>query len=161
MIKDPTPQVPGSKERPVSPPMPVDAGTPQFRKIYIDQLTCQGTKTGIMVRGLPEMAIQDIGIKNAVIQCDRGLICIEADRVALQNVMLLPTTTNPVLEVHNSQNISLDGITYPPAAAVLLRVSGAAKTKNIKLTNTTTSSARLALELGDGVKKSAVAVAKK
>jgi polygalacturonase len=161
MIKDPAPQVAGSKERPVSPPMPVDAGTPQFRRIYIDQLTCMGARTGIMVRGLPEMAIQDIGIKNAVIQSERGLICIEADRVALQHVTLLPTTTDPVLEVHNSQNISLDGIGYPPGAAVLLRVSGPAKAKNIKLTNTSPSAARLALELGAGVKKSAVAVAKK
>ena len=84
MIKDPTPAVAGSKERPVSPPKPVDESTPQFRKIYIDHLTCNGAKTGIMVRGLPEMAIQDISIQNAVIKSDQGLVCIEADRINLK-----------------------------------------------------------------------------
>ena len=72
MIKDPSPQVAGSKERPASPPKPVDESTPQFRKIYIDNVTCNGAKTGIMVRGLPEMAIQDISIKNAVLKSRSG-----------------------------------------------------------------------------------------
>jgi polygalacturonase len=161
MIKDPAPQVAGSKERPASPPMPIDAGTPQFRKISIDQLTCIGAKTGILVRGLPEMAIQDISIRNAVLQCDKGLVCIEADRVTLQNVTLLPTATDPVLEVHNSQHITLDGITYPTGAAVLLRASGATKSKDINLLHTNTTLAKQALELGAGLKKSAVTVAKK
>jgi polygalacturonase len=160
MIKDPTPAVPGSKERPVSPPKPVDESTPQFRKIYIDHVTCNGAKTGILVRGLPEMAIQDINIQNAVIKSDQGLICIEADRISLKNVTLLPTSTTPVMEVHNSRNITLDGIAYPPGAAVLLRASGAEKARNIRLLNTDTSRAKQVLELGAGVKTGAVVVKK-
>jgi hypothetical protein len=105
------------------------------------------------VRGLPEMAIQDISIQNAVLKSDQGLVCIEADRISLKNVTLLPTATNPVMEVHNSQNITLDGIAYPPGAAVLLRASGAEKAKNIRLLNTDTRQAKQALELGAGVKK--------
>jgi hypothetical protein len=158
MIKDPTPQVPGSKERPTSPAMPVDAGTPQFRRIYLSHLTCQGARTGILLRGLPELAIQDISIREAVLRCDRGLICIEAKDISLQHVALLPAATDPVLEVHNSQNITLDDIAYPANAAVLLRVSGAEKSRNIRLLHTATKPARQALELGAGVKKSAVLV---
>jgi DNA sulfur modification protein DndE len=161
MIKDPSPQVAGSKERPVSPPKPVDESTPQFRKIYIDHATCNGAKTGIMVRGLPEMAIQDISIQNTVLKSDKGLICIEANRISLKNVTLLPTTTDPVMEVHNSQNITLDGIRYAPGAAVLLRVSGAEKTKAVTLTNTDVSKAKQALELGTGVNKKVVTMGKK
>ncbi|SHK53485.1 glycoside hydrolase family 28 protein [Hymenobacter psychrotolerans] len=104
MIKDPTPQVAGSKERPVSPAKPVDEGTPQFRKIAIRNVTCNGARTGILVRGLPEMSIKDISIENAVLQADKGLVCIEADGIKLKNVTLLPTSTDPVMEVHNSRN---------------------------------------------------------
>jgi DNA sulfur modification protein DndE len=161
MIKDPTPQVAGSKERPVSPAKPVDEGTPQFRKIQIRNVTCNGAKTGIMVRGLPEMAIKDISIENAVLQSDKGLVCIEADNISLKNVTLLPTSTDPVMEVHNSQNITLDNIKYALGATTLLRVSGADKAKNVRLLNTDASKAKQPLELGENVKKKAVTVSKR
>ncbi|HEX8429612.1 glycoside hydrolase family 28 protein [Hymenobacter sp.] len=161
MIKDPTPQVAGSKERPVSPAKPVDEGTPQFRKIQIRNVTCHGAETGILVRGLPEKSIQDISIENAVLQSEKGLVCIEADNINLRNVTLLPTSTDPVMEVHNSQNITLDNIKYAPGAAVLLRVSGAEKAKNVRLINTDTSKAKIGVEFGKDVKKKAVVVSKR
>ncbi|MCC2547481.1 glycoside hydrolase family 28 protein [Hymenobacter sp. BT175] len=161
MIKDPTPQVAGSKERPVSPAKPVDEGTPQFRGISIRNVTCSGARTAILVRGLPEMAIRNISIENAVLQSEKGLVCIEADDIRLKNVTLRPTSTNPVMEVHNSRNITLDNITYPPAATVLLRVSGAEKAQNVKLVNTNTALAKQAVELGQDVKKKAVTVSKR
>jgi polygalacturonase len=161
MIKDPSPQVAGSKERPVSPARPVDESTPQFRKIQMRNVTCNGARTAMLVRGLPEMAIRDISLENAVLQSDKGLVCIEADNISLKNVTLLPTATDPVMEVHNSQNITLDGIRYPAGTAVLLRVSGAEKAKNIRLLNTDVSPAKQALELGAGVGKKAVTISKK
>jgi hypothetical protein len=145
----------------VSPAKPVDESTPQFRKIQMRNVTCNGARTAIMVRGLPEMSIKDISIENAVLQSDKGLVCIEADNISLKNVTLLPTSTDPVMEVHNSQNITLDGIRYAPGAAVLLRVSGAEKAKNVRLLNTDASQAKQALELGTGVTKKAVTLSKK
>ncbi|OON66493.1 glycoside hydrolase family 28 protein [Hymenobacter sp. CRA2] len=161
MIKDPTPQLAGSKERPESPAQPVGEGTPAFRKISMRNVTCNGARTALMVRGLPERAIEDISLENAVLQADKGLVCIEADRISLRNVTLLTTNTDPVMEVHNSQNITLDGIKYAPGATALLRVSGADKAKNVHLRNTDVSKAKLAVEYGAGVKKKAVAVTKK
>jgi DNA sulfur modification protein DndE len=161
MIKDPTPQVAGSKERPVSPAMPVGEGTPLFRKVYMRNVTCNGARTGMLVRGLPERAIQEISLENAVLQSRKGLVCIEAENISLKNVTLLPTDSDPVMEVHNSRNITLDGIKYPPGATTLLRVSGAEKARDVKLTNTDVSKAKLALEYGTGVKKKVVSVAKR
>ncbi|HEX8329489.1 MAG TPA: glycoside hydrolase family 28 protein [Hymenobacter sp.] len=161
MIKDPTPQVAGSKERPVSPAKPVDEGTPQFRGISIRNVTCAGARTAIMVRGLPEMSIKGISIENAVLQAKEGLVCIEADNIRLKNVTLLTSDTDPVMEVHNSKRIALDGIRYRPGASVLLRVSGAEKAQGITLTNTDATKAKQALELGTGVKKKAVTLTKK
>jgi polygalacturonase len=161
MIKDPSPQVAGSKERPVSPPKPVDEGTPQFRGISLKNITCRGARTGLLVRGLPEMSIKDISLTNATLQSDKGLICIEADNIRLKNVTLLPTSTDPVMEVHNSQNITLDDIKYAPGAAVLLRVSGAEKARNVRLLHTDVTKSKVGVEYGEKVKKSAVTVAKK
>jgi len=114
-----------------------------------------------MVRGLPEMAIKDISIENAVLQSEKGLVCIEADNISLKNVTLLPTSTDPVMEVHNSQNITLNNIKYVPGATTLLRVSGADKAKNVRLLNTDTSKAKQPLELGENVKKKAVTMSKR
>ncbi|MBD2716420.1 glycoside hydrolase family 28 protein [Microvirga sp. STR05] len=161
MIRDPSPQVAGSKERPVSPAKPVDESTPQFRKIAIRNVTCNGAKTAILVRGLPEMAIKDISIENAVLQAEKGLVCIEADNIQLKNVTLLPISTAPVMEVHNSRNITLDGIKYPANTATLLRVSGAEKAKNVRLLNTDPGQAKQQLELGEKVTKKVVTVSKK
>ncbi|MBC6612830.1 glycoside hydrolase family 28 protein [Hymenobacter sp. BT507] len=161
MIKDPTPQVAGSKERPASPAKPVDEGTPQFRNMHMRNVTCNGARTALMVRGLPEMAIKDISLENAVLQSQKGLICIEADNIRLHNVAFLSTATDPVLEVHNSQNILLSAIRYPANATTLLRVSGAEKARNIKLLHTDTSAAKQALELGAGMKKKAVTVSQR
>jgi len=157
MIKDPTPAVAGSKERPVSPPKPVDEGTPQFRGISMKNITCNGARTGLLVRGLPEMSIKDISLENAVLQSDKGLVCIEADNIRLKNVTFLTTNTDPVMEVHNSRNITLDGIRYAPGAAVLLRVSGAEKAKNVRLLGTDASQAKVGVEYGQNVKKNVVA----
>lgn len=160
MIKDPA-QAPGATERPTAAARPVDETTPQFRKINIRNVTCNGAKTGIWVRGLPEMSIRDISIENAVLKSQQGLICIEADNLRLKNVTLLPTETNPVMEVHNSRNITLDGIRYAPAATTLLRVTGAGKSKKISLLNTDVSRAKTGVTLGEKVGKKVVTIAKK
>ncbi|KUG09131.1 glycoside hydrolase family 28 protein [Solirubrum puertoriconensis] len=160
MIKDPTPQVAGSKERPVSPALPVGEGTPLFRKIAMRNITCNGARTGLMVRGLPERAIQEIILDNAVLQSNKGLVCIEAEKIRLRNVTFLSRDTDPVMEVHNSQNVELDGIRYAPDAAVLLRVSGAEKARNVQLRNTDASKSRQAVEYGAGVKKKVLTLAR-
>ncbi|RYU78561.1 glycoside hydrolase family 28 protein [Hymenobacter persicinus] len=157
MIKDPAPQVAGSKERPVSPAKPVDEGTPQFRGISMRNITCNGARTALLVRGLPEMSIKDISLENATLQADKGLVCIEADHIRLKNVTLLTRNTDPVMEVHNSRNITLDGIKYTPNAAVLLRVSGPEKAKDVRLLGTDVTKAKVGVEYGEKVKKSAVA----
>jgi polygalacturonase len=161
MIKDPSPQVAGSKERPASPAQPVGEGTPAFRRIQMRNVTCNGARTAMLVRGLPERAIEDISLENAVLQADKGLVCIEAKRISLRNVALLTADTDPVMEVHNSQNITLDGIKYVPQAAVLLRVSGPDKAQDVKLSRTDVSQAKVPVEYGAGVKKKAVSVARK
>jgi DNA sulfur modification protein DndE len=112
------------------------------------------------VRGLPEMAIKDIRIENAVIESKKGLVCQEAENIQLKNVSLFSTDTSPVLEVQNSRDITLDGIQYANNANLLLRVTGD-RTKAVKVVNTNTKSAKKDLEVGPQVGKKTVTVAKK
>jgi len=158
--KDPVPQAGESSAPPVIAAQPLTEGTPQFQHFYIKNVVCKGAETGILVRGLPEMAIKDISLENIVIESQKGMLCQEAENIRLKNVTLLTTETRPVLEVQNSKNISLDGIRYASGADLLLRVSGD-RSQDIRLVNTNTKLAKKSLELGDKVGKKVVQVAAK
>ncbi len=158
MAKDPVPQSGESAAPPVIAAMPLGAGTPQFQHFFIKNVTCQGAETGILIRGLPEMSIKDIHIENAVLECQKGMLCQEAEDVYLKNVTLTAHDTKPVLEVQNSHHVVLDGIHYPANAELLLRVTGD-RSKDIKLTNTDTKQARKDVELGEKLAKKTVTVA--
>jgi DNA sulfur modification protein DndE len=158
--KDPVPQAGESTAPPVIAAQPLNEGTPQFQHFYIKNVACKGAETGILVRGLPEMAIKDISLENIVIESQKGMLCQEAENIRLKNVTLLTKETRPVLEVQNSKNISLDGIKYASGADLLLRVSGD-RSQDIRLVNTNTKLAKKGVELGDKVGKKVVQVAAK
>lgn len=138
---------------------PLNEGTPQFRNFRITNVTCKGANTGILVRGLPEMAVQNIDIENTVLECNKGMVCQEADGIRLKNVTLLSQETKPVLEVQNSRNISFDNLRYTPGAELLLRVTGA-RSKVVTLRNTDTKPAKKGVEMGEKVAKRTVTVSK-
>ena len=140
--KDPVPQHGESNDLPEIPAQPLSEGTPQFRSFQIKNVTCQGAETGILIRGLPEMAVKDILIENAVLQSNKGLVCIEADGIRLKNVTLLTPTGSagqpPVVQVQNSRNVTIDTLRYANNTALLMRVSGS-RSSGIHLVNTDTS----------------------
>ena len=158
--KDPVPMAGESTAPPVMKAEPLNEGTPQLRNFRIRNVTCKGAATGILVRGLPEMAIKDIRIENAVIESQKGLVCQEAENIQLKNVALISTDTSPVLEVQNSRDITFDGIRYASGAELLLRVTGD-RSKAVKLVNTDTKAARKSLETGKDVGKKTVTLAQK
>ncbi|WP_375444439.1 glycoside hydrolase family 28 protein [uncultured Fibrella sp.] len=146
--KDPVPQHGESNELPAIPAQPLSEGTPQFRSFEIRNVTCKGAETGIMVRGLPEMAVRDILIENAVLQSRKGLICIEAERIQLKNVALI-TPAKTVMQIQNSRNLTFDTIRYNEGTDLLMYISGD-RSKDIKLLNTNTSRAKKVAEASAG-----------
>jgi DNA sulfur modification protein DndE len=136
---------------------PLNDGTPVFRNFRIKNVTCKGAATGILVRGLPEMNVQDIEIENVVLESKKGLVCQEGNGIRLKNVSLYSTETKPVMEVQNSQNITLDNIKYASGADLLLRVTGD-RSKAVKLVNTNTKAAKKDVELGQKLSKKVVTV---
>ena len=112
------------REAPKVETLPVTEGTPQFRKIYIKNIVCNGASKAIFVRGLPEMNVIDVSMENMVIQANEGLDCTAGAYIQLTNVALLTTNTNPVMKFSQSHGIVLDRIKYTPGAELLVQVTG-------------------------------------
>lgn len=142
--RDPVPQQGESNELPEIPAQPLSEGTPQFRSFQIHNVTCQGAETGIMIRGLPEMAVKDILIENAVLQSRKGLVCIEAENIRLKNVTLI-SPANTLMQIQNSRQITLDHLSYRDNTDLLMHIAGD-RSKNIQLLNTDTAHARKTVE---------------
>jgi DNA sulfur modification protein DndE len=136
--KDPVPQAGETNELPVMETKPLNEGTPQFRDFHIRNVVCRGAETGILIRGLPEMAIKNITIENASLEANKGIVCVEATDIHLKNITLI-TPAKTVMVVQNSQNVLVDGVHYKPLlsgqpAERLLKIEGD-RSKNVRLVN--------------------------
>ena len=70
--QDPVPLAGEKREPPKVESLPVTEATPQFRKFYITNVSCNGAATAIFVRGLPEMNVQQIELSNMVLASNEG-----------------------------------------------------------------------------------------
>jgi len=152
--KDPVRADGKENELPTIKAEPLNEGTPQFKDFYIKNIVCKGAETAILIRGLPEMAIKNINIENAIIESNKGLVCVEAENISLKNVTLL-TNDKTVMQVQNSKNVILNNIQYGANKDVLLKVMGD-KSDGVKLLNTDSKKAKKDIELGIGVKSKVV-----
>lgn len=132
---------------------PVTDATPQFRNFDIENVVVNGAKRGIFVRGLPEMNIKNIQMKNITIQSNIGMECTEAQNISLTNLTLLPSEIKPVVWIDNSSNISFNGLKYPKNTETLLSLTGN-KTKSITISNTEKRDNENFIKIADGISKS-------
>lgn len=142
------------REPPKVETLPVTEATPQFRNFNIRNLVCNGAAKAIFVRGLPEMAVKNILLQDMVLQADKGLDMTEGSGIVLKNVKLVTKDVAPVMNIHNSQGIVLEKVTYDKAD-LLLNVTGE-KSKGIVLSGTDTGKAKKGIEFGYGAKEDAV-----
>ena len=108
----------------------VSESTPIFRNMVFENIICHGAKKGIFIRGLSEMPVSNITIKNSVIGCEIGAQLTDASGIALENVQLNTTSKEPIVSIDNSQSISIHSLKYANTTSLLLQANGA-RTKNI------------------------------
>jgi len=156
--QDPVPLAGEKREPPKVETLPVSEGTPQFKNFYIKNVVCNGAEKAIFVRGLPEMSIKNIFLDDMVIQSNKGLDMTEGSNIVLNNVQLITKDVNPVMNIHNSQNITINKVRYD-SADVLLNVTGE-KSSGITIVGTDTGKAKKSVEVAYGAKESAVKVMK-
>jgi polygalacturonase len=155
--QDPVPLAGEKREPPKVETLAVSEATPQFKNFYIRDVTCDGAAKGIYVRGLPEMNVQQIQLSDMVLQADEGLDMTEGTGIELKNIQLITRNTNPVMNIHNSANITLENIRYNDNADLLLNVSGE-KSKGIKINGTDVKKAKKSVELNYGAVSDAVTI---
>jgi polygalacturonase len=121
--------------------LPVTDATPQFKNFYVNNIVCDGSEKAVFIRGLPEMHIQNIELKNMVIQSEKGIEMSEATGITFKNVEIITQNTNPVLDVLNCEEVVFDKLAFPGSSELLFRIGGE-RTKNISVTNTNISTAK-------------------
>lgn len=102
----------------------VSEETPQFQKIQISNVICNGADKGIFIRGLPEMAVKDISITNSVLSVKIGAELIDAENITLKNIRLVTKETNPVISIENSSSLIIDSVEYNKNSDLLFKIIG-------------------------------------
>ena len=111
--------------------VPVTEKTPQFKNIYISNVTCNGAARAMFFNGLPEMNVRNINISNVTIAADHGAEIVESDSIKLNNLRVI-AAKGPNLILRNAKNVEIDGLSGNDSDKVKVSVSGK-KTRNINI----------------------------
>lgn len=135
----------------------VNEGTPVFRNMVFENIACSGASHALFIRGLSEMPIQNITLKNSVIKADTGIELIEASDITVENVRLQTNPSKPLVMLNTAKNITMDGLKYNADVNVLVKLDGKDNQK-ISVRNTDTKRAKQMLELSGGATKNQIAI---
>jgi len=122
--RDPIPLAGETRALPVVELKPVDETTPVFKNFTISNVVCAGAETGIFIRGLPEMHVQDIVLQNMVLQARKGFDIQEASNISFKQITILSTASNPVIDIVQSDRLSFDAVKIAPSSSLMFRISG-------------------------------------
>ncbi len=123
----------------------------------MENVVCDGVASGLLIRGLPELAIKGIHLENVMLKADKGAEISEASNITLKNINILSKDTKPVIVINNGDHIDLDGIKYPNNADLLFEISGA-KSQQINISNTDTSKSKNKIAFKAGADGKAVTI---
>lgn len=137
-----------------APAVAVGEGTPQFRNLYLENITCRGARRAVQLQGLPEMPIRGIHLRKVSITADTGLVCQDAREVTLDQVEII-RSQGPVATFATSRDIRIDRLATGAAVPTLLRVEGGGNS-GIVVTGTDVKGAVQTLELAGGAAAAAV-----
>lgn len=155
MAKDPVLLAGEAREVPQTEVHPVTEATPRFQNFHIDHVYCQGAARAMLIRGLPEMPIQDIHIGHTVIRSKKGIQIKDAQRITFDQVQVACMETQPVFSIENAKDVVVDGFRCPEPIEVLMTVSGK-ESSGIKVLHTDTTKAKLKFKLIDHASPKAV-----
>ncbi|MDW7691321.1 glycoside hydrolase family 28 protein [Flammeovirgaceae bacterium SG7u.111] len=126
-------KTPGSNEKMTIPP--VTEETPQFKDIYIENIVCNGAERGICIKGIPEMPVQNINMKNIFITTEKGVEITYAQGVSLQNATIHTKDKSPLIYIESSEKVVVDNLAFGKGIDTVFEINGES-TKGIQLLNT-------------------------
>jgi len=113
----------------------VNEGTPIFRNMIFDNITCNGAKTAFFVRGLSEMKIQGITLNNSTLVADTGVELTDASDIKFNNVQLFIKRQVPLFSITNGTKIALNKVSYNSGLPTLLSLDGDKNSVNVLKTD--------------------------
>lgn len=152
---DPVPLSGDKRSPPKVETLPVSDETPQFRNFFLKNIVCNGAAKAIFVRGLPEMNIKNIVMEDMVLQSDVGLDMTESSGIAMKNVNLITTNSDPVVNINNSQDITFEKFHYNSGTKLLMNITGD-KTKRILVSQTDLTKTNQKVQFSYGATDSAL-----
>ena len=121
---DPVALVGDKREPPEVMMMPVTESTPVFRNMFVNHVVCDGAEKAVFIRGFAERHIENISLKNMIIQSQKGIDISEASNINFENVKIITRETNPVVDILNSSNVVFQKMKFPSSSELLFRVGG-------------------------------------
>lgn len=113
----------------------VTVETPIFKDVFIENVTCNGADKGIFVRGIPEMPISNIHMKNLVLKANIGAEIKDAKGVFINNVeFVVPSDNKELIYIETSENVVFDNVKSNKTAGVLFNINGKSSS-NIAIKN--------------------------
>jgi len=100
----------GEEDKIVVQQFPVTEATPIFRNFEINNVVCDGASKALFVRGIPEMPIKNIVLKNSFISAREGIQIEEADSISIQQSTILTSVNTPMLKTLHANHIDIDTI---------------------------------------------------
>lgn len=99
----------------------VDEGTPRFRNIHYSDIIMSGVTKAAMIRGIEEMPMEDLTFNNISGNCDTGIECDTARRIAFRDITM-DTQEGPSLACANAEDIEIDSFrcNHPHANAPVI-----------------------------------------
>jgi polygalacturonase len=136
----------------------VDETTPSFRDIYLDSIYCIGAKDAVVLQGLPEMPLKNIGLKNLVMTAENGISMFDVDGIKIDNAEIY-TSESPVFYINQGKNVVINNINYKDDFPVFMQLNGN-KTANIEIERTQILSPEEKILFGGNVGKNVLKIKK-
>lgn len=96
------------KEKPKVVP-PVDETTPQFKNIYLKNISCNGASRALLLQGLPEMNLTNIQFENITIESRIGMYISDVNGIGIRNFTL--SSTGPsAINIENAMHLKFSGL---------------------------------------------------
>lgn len=133
-----------------------DETTPQFKDIHMDNIIVQKAKIAMRVRGLAEMPLRNLTLKNASLSADEGIECLNVEGIRLENVAVF-NKSGPTVTLADSQDVLIKGLRFEPKVEAVVALKGPGNS-SITIEGTNLSKAATGVIELDGAQSSAVTI---
>lgn len=113
--------------------VPVTKETPQFKNIRMSDITVKGAMQAMLLQGLPEMNLENVEIKNMLLEADKGITIADAKNLTIENVRLI-TKNGKAVETYNVKDLDVHDLDFDFEAENAITVNGS-KSENLNFSS--------------------------